>query len=130
MTKEDWAYVEETLKSPYKIVKLNCDGYILGLQLQRIETYKLAICVYVNDVFKGKWLLNDCEERKRFFRKSHKSILTAKGKAEFKKLSKKKQAEWRERYFYDTYTPYWTSFRSLKKHLIENNKSIELVKEE
>lgn len=130
MTNNEWKQVEDDLKSPYKFVKLLCDGYELTLCLQRISVYKNVIAFYVNGVFKGEWLAKDCEERKRFFRKGHKSILTAKEKAEFKKLSKKKQAEWRERFFYDTYTPYWTSFRSLKKHLIENNKVIELIENE
>ena len=130
MTKEDWAYVEETLKSPYKIVKLNCDGYILSLRLRRVDVYKLAICVRVNGELSVDWIVNDCEERRRFFRKTQGSILSASGMKIFRKLSKKKQEEWRGSYFYDIYLPYWTSFRSLKKHLIENNKSIELVKEE
>ena len=130
MTKEDWAYVEETVKRLYKIVKLNCDGYILSLRLRRVDVYKLAICVYVNSKLRGDWILNDCEERRRFFKRTQKSILSASGMKIFRKLSKKKQEEWRGSYFYDIYLPYWTSFRSLKKHLIENNKSIELVKEE
>ena len=130
MTKEDWAYVEETVKRPYKIVKLNCDGYILSLRLRRVDVYKLAICVRVNGELSVDWIVNDCEERRRFFRKTQGSILSASGMKIFRKLSKKKQEEWRGSYFYDIYLPYWTSFRSLKKHLIENNKSIELVKEE
>ena len=130
MTKEDWVYVEETLKSPYKIVKLNCDGYILSLRLRRVDVYKLAICVRVNGELSVDWIVNDCEERRRFFRKTQGSILSASGMKIFRKLSKKKQEEWRGSYIYDIYLPYWTSFRSLKKHLIENNKSIELVKEE
>lgn len=130
MTKEDWAYVEETVKRLYKIVKLNCDGYILSLRLRRVDVYKLAICVRVNGELSVDWIVNDCEERRRFFRKTQGSILSASGMKIFRKLSKKKQEEWRGSYFYDIYLPYWTSFRSLKKHLIENNKSIELVKEE
>ena len=130
MTKEDWVYVEETLKSPYKIVKLNCDGYILSLRLRRVDVYKLAICVRVNGELSVDWIVHDCEERRRCFRKTQGSILSASGMKIFRKLSKKKQEEWRGSYFYDIYLPYWTSFRSLKKHLIENNKSIELVKEE
>ena len=128
MTKEDWAYVEETVKRPYKIVKLNCDGYILSLRLRRVDVYKLAICVYVNSKLRGDWILNDCEERRRFFKRTQKSILSASGMKKFRKLSKKEQEEWREKFFYDIYSPCWTSFGSLKKHLEENNESIELVK--
>ena len=128
MTKDDWVYVEETLKNPYKIVKLNCDGYILNLRLRRVDVYKLAICVRVNGELSVDWIVNDCEERRRFFRKTQNSILSASGMKKFRKLPKKKQEECRGSYFYNIYLPYWTSFRSLKKHLEENNKSIELVK--
>lgn len=128
MTKEEWKQAEEDLKFLFKTVKLNCDGYELALSLQRLDTYRNVIVFYVNGVFNGKWLLEDCEERRRFFRKEKRSLLTAKGKAQFKKLSKKKQAEWSDKFFYDVYTPYWTSFKSLKKHLTQNNESIELIK--
>lgn len=126
MTNEDWAYVEESLKIPFKFVTLECDGYKLDLCLQRINTYKMAICFYVNGYLKCEWF-NDCEERRRFFKRAEKSILTPEGKKKFKKMSKKKQAELHDSYFYETYAPYWTSFKSLKKHLIENNESIELI---
>ena len=43
--------------------------------------------------------------------------------------TKSRQKELHEKYFYDVYKPYWTSFRRLKKHLMENNESIELIKE-
>lgn len=129
MTNTEWKEVEERLKSPFNVVRLKCDEYELSLVLSRISTYKMAICFYVNGVLKGEWLTHDCEERRRFFDKSQKSILTAKGKAEFKKLSKKDQKELSEKFFYDTYKACWTSFKRLKKHLIENNENIELIKE-
>ena len=127
MTKEDWEYVEEVLKNPFEFVTLQCDEYKLELCLRRISTYKMAIFFYVNGQFKGNWWFNDCEERRRFFKRTERSILTREGKKKFKKMSKKKQAELHDKYFFKGYTPYWTSFRSLKKHLIENNESIELI---
>lgn len=129
MTKEEWKKVEEDLKSPFRTVRLNCDGYKLSLALVRISTYQMGICPYIDGKIKGEWLLKDCEERRRFFDRGERSILTAKGKKEYAKLSKKRQKELHEKYFYDVYKPYWTSFRRLKKHLMENNESIELIKE-
>ena len=128
MTKEDWKYVEEVLKNPFEFVTLQCDEYKLELCLRRISTYKMAIFFYVNGYFKGEWF-KDCEERRRFFKRTEHSILTREGKKKFKKMSKKKQAELHDKCFYEGYTPYWTSFRSLKKHLIENNEKIELMSE-
>lgn len=127
MNNEEWKQAESALKSMYTTVRLRCDEYELSLRLERINTYKLAIVFYINGVFKGKWLMEDCEERRRFFNPVEKSVLTAKGKKAYAKLSKKEQQEWHEKFFYISYTAYWTSFRKLKKHLTENNKSIELI---
>lgn len=127
MTNEEWKKVEEDLKIPFNRVRLNCDGYKLSLALMRISTYQMGICPYIDGKIKGEWLLNDCEERRRFFNKCERSVLTAKGKKGYAKLPKKRQKELHEKYFYDVYKPFWTSFRKLKKHLIENNESIELI---
>ena len=131
MTKDEWKQVEEALKDFYSIVRLKADGYEVGLTLKRVSTYKNAIMIYVGGVFKGEWLTKDCEERRRFCQRSVRSLLTNKEKAAFKKLSKKSQKEQMERYHnftFETYSPYWTSFGALKKHLIANNQNIELVK--
>lgn len=127
MTKEEWEKAEEALTRFYSTVELNIDGYKVELVLRKISTYKNAIMFYINGVFKGEWFLNDCEERRRFFRKQERTLLNAKGKAAFKKLSKKRQQEWKEQYTYYTYDCFWSSFGSLKRHLEKENKSIELV---
>ena len=131
MTKEEWEQAGKTLADFYSIVYLKADGYEVALTLKRVSTYKNAIMIYVGGVFKGKWLTEDCEERRRFCRRSERSLLSAKEKANFKKLSKKMQKEQMERYHNFTYNVYssgWTSFGALKRHLIANNESIDLVK--
>jgi hypothetical protein len=129
MTNEEWAKVKEALQSQYRIVKLNVDGYEVALVLSRISTYKLAIVIYINGVFEGKWLQNDCEERRRFLQKKEHSLLTRKDKESWKKLSKKTQREFAEKYDlkYEVYSNIWTSVGALKKHLATNNKNIELI---
>lgn len=129
MTKEEWKRCQEALKSFYSIVKLNVDGYEVGLRLERVDTYRNKIMVYVNGGFKGKWLIEDCEERRRFLRKMEKSLITAKQKKDLNKLPKKFRKEHEELFnrSYVYYEPYWTSFNSLKKHLINENESIELL---
>lgn len=129
MTKEEWSKVEKALQSLYTQVVLNIDGYKINLHLERMNTFKNVITVYVNGEFKGKWLLEECEERRRFFRKREKSLISAKDRKALNKLPKKERKEFEEDYGgkYSWYEPWWTSFSSLKRHLIKENESIELV---
>lgn len=129
MSKEEWLEVQKALESLFSTVKLKIDGFNLSLALVRIGTYKNAIVVYIDGVFKGEWLIKDCEERRRFFQKKERSILSSKQKIDWKKLSKKSQKELAEKYDikYSFYSSCWTSFNSLKKHFIANNASIELI---
>lgn len=129
MSKDEWSRVQEALKSLFSIVKLKIDNYEVALSLVRVDTYKNAIAVYVNGVFKGEWLVKDCEERRRFLQRKERSLLSPKEKSSWKKLSKKMQKELSEKYDkkYEFYSSHWTSFNALKKHLISNNASIELV---
>ncbi|AEG60035.1 hypothetical protein [Desulforamulus ruminis] len=128
MTPQDWKEVELSLNSFYKQAVLMCDGYKITLTLGRISQFKNGIKVYVNNVLKLKWMIEECEERRRFFRPIKKSLISPKEKAAFKRLSKKAKLDIKTEYTY--YAPYWTSFRALKAHLIKHNKSIELVREE
>lgn len=129
MTKEQWKEAENALKSLFNYVKLKIDGYEVSLHLERIDTYKNGITVYINGKFDGNWLFQECEERRRFCRKIEKSMVTSKQKAEFKKLPKKLQKEYQEFYNrkYEYYNFYWTSFNTLKRHLIKENENIELI---
>lgn len=128
MTKEEWKQVKEASESLFRQAKLSVDGYELTIRLERITQYKNAIMIYVNGSFKGKWLLEDCEERRRFLCPRNRSLLKGKDKeAMLKGLSKKRKAEFESINKFVNYYPYWTSFNSLKKHLIANNENIELV---
>lgn len=126
VSQEDWKKIEEKLKSFYSIVTLNCDGYKVTLFLKRIDQFKNAIAIYVNGVVKGKWQIESCEESRRFLRPVTKSVFSPAQKAAIKKLRKKERDQWLEKSKYTYYAADWTSFRSLKKHLIANNKEITL----
>lgn len=117
----------------YSSVELRCDGYEVALVLVRISQFKNVIKVYVNGVIKGEWLVNDCEERRRFFRPVKRSVFTQKQKAAMKKVSKRlrQKAGLPDPDASFTYcVPYWTSFRALKRHLIKHNSNIELIREQ
>ena len=129
MTKEDWAKVQEALSGLYKTVRLNVDGYNVALQLRMATAYKNVIAIYVNDVFKGEWMLNDCEERRCFVQKREKSFYSPKEKERLNKVSKKmlKELKINIEAKFEYYQNHWSSFGALKKHLIANNKEITLV---
>ena len=127
MTKEEWEYAEKRLYNTYSRLQLKVDDYDVSIVVEPLKPLKNVLVVYVNGEWKGKWLSEDCEERRRFFQRHTGNILSRK---EQKRLAREKKAvrEAVGKTTYDWYSPYWTSFRSLKSHLIKNNKSIELVK--
>ncbi|WP_284641206.1 hypothetical protein [Paenibacillus silviterrae] len=127
MTSDTWKEVEKKLLSLYNQVKLLCDGYELTIMLERSGQFKNHISIYINEQIKGAWMIEDCEERRRFFCERQKSFYTKKQKESVGRVSKKlaKELGFDKKYSY--YTPYWNSFRSLKSHLIKNNQNIELI---
>jgi hypothetical protein len=87
----------------------------------------------VNGEVRGAWLFEDCEERRRFMRPVKRFLYSKEQRVSYKKVSKRL----RQKYglpdpdiTYTSYDFYWTSFRALKRNLIKNNTTIELVKEE
>lgn len=129
MTKDEWDQVEKAVESQFCVTNLTVDGYSLKLILERIGRYELGIAVYIDGEIRGEWIMKDCEERRRFYRRSTRSVLNKKEKDMLKKMSKKRRDEFAKEYntTYDVYYPYWQSFRALKKHLIDNNNDIQLV---
>ena len=128
MTNEQWEAAEQNLQSSYRIVKLQADGYTLSLQTQR---YKMQLCiaVYVDGKIQGKWLTEDCEIRRKFFQKHKHSILTRKEQEKLKRDRKAFREAVLSNSVYYTYSPYWSSFRSLKRHLCQNCTDITLYEE-
>lgn len=126
MTKEDWSKVEASMSSAFGQISLICDGYRLTIQT-RIYKRKLSSVPYVNGEFKGIWMTQDCEERRRFFRPVHTLVWKKKTTKGFsKKTLKSIGIDPDEKRTY--YSCEW-SFRALKSHLIKNNTSIELATE-
>ncbi len=132
MTKEEWDKVQVCLTRLNSIVVLNVDGYKVTLMLERASVMKNHIVVYIDDKIKGNWLVEDCEERNRFFCKRTKNVYTISKLTQGKRVSKKKMMFLKERVNdpknkIETYYPWWTNSNSLKKHLIKNNTNIELI---
>ena len=126
MNDEMWKEVEFQLFELGKIVRLKADDYNIWLINQR-EGNKLYTVVYVDGKFKFEWATTDCEIRRRFMCPSKKCAAT---KRELDKIrSQKRKNEIKEKYTYTVYSPYWASFKRLKKHLVENNAIIEMEEE-
>jgi len=127
MTKEDWDKVDRSMQSPYGRSSLLCDGFEITIETGLYKR-KLSSIIYVNGHFKGAWLLEDCEERRRFLRPVKRLVWKKKITKGFSKRSLKSlnidPTEVRICFSHE-----WTSFRSLKAHLIKNNTSIELAPE-
>jgi len=132
MKKEDWEEVEIRVFNSYLGAKLLVDGYTLTLRvLRNIKEMRLEIVPYVNGTLEGSWVLEDCEERRRFMRPVTISAWNAKARETMRKqpksLLKKLNINPDEKLVYYSFS--WLSFRPLMRHLIANNKNIELVGE-
>jgi hypothetical protein len=129
MSKEDWQAVKARLDSFYSPVVLDCDGYRLSLKLVRVSTFENAIAVYVDGWFRGEWLLNDCEQRRRFMRPMTTRLYR---RNDFKGFNKRELKRLR----IDTekaitvYSSHWKNIGALIRHLKSNNVEISLIKEE
>lgn len=129
MTEAQWNAVEEKLLRPYGVVKLQADGYEILLLTEQYKM-KLVIAVYVDGKIKGEWLAQDCEIRRKFYRCSTRSLLTRKEREKLKRNKKSIREEIMRVATYHAYSPYWESFRSLKRHLTKNCSTIVSYEEE
>lgn len=128
MTKDDWDYVEERCSYPWGRVQLVCDGFTLDLKVESAGKLKYAILPYVNGYIRGKWLLKDCEERRRFLRPVTRPIYSKKMQEHEKRLARLEKRPSRHDETFTAWTLHWPSFGPLRRHLIRNNTDITLVR--
>jgi hypothetical protein len=129
MTRDDWSAIEESLSHAYGSAKVRVDGFEVSFQVLQ-DKMRLVIAVYVNGWMKGEWLINKTEEATRFCRPCVFALWSPSSK---KKLTSGLRKSDIKQIFPDLdkkgtyYLSHWLSFGALKRHLIKNNKSIELV---
>jgi hypothetical protein len=125
MTRDECLKVERRLVFPGASVKLQCDEYCVALEVQR-DKMRMVVMVYVDGRFKGKWITEDCEERRRFLRP-----VTHRPKPYTPKQERLLGKKWcdaqREKHTHTYYLPIWASTRALLRHLHKHNSSVELV---
>lgn len=124
MTKEQWQAVEQRIMGyPYMTTKIRADGHVLSLSMER-DKMRLVVAVYVDGKIDLKWIMEDCEIRQKFFQQRKRSLLTQKDRA---RLKREKKSIWEEiaaQATYYSYSPYWTSFTALRRHLEQNCETI------
>ena len=76
MTKEEWKQAEEALTHFFHPVELKVDGYDITLILERVSVYQNKIMVYIGGEFRGQWMAEDCEVRRRFLQEQRHNILS------------------------------------------------------
>ena len=124
MTKEQWKAVEQkVLLYPYTIAKLQADGHVLSVIMLQ-NKMRLLIVVYVDGKLDYNWLLEDSEIRRKFFQQRKRSLLTRKDRERLKREKKSIREEITAQATYYSYSPYWTSFTALRRHLEQNCESI------
>ena len=124
MTKEQWKAVEQkVLLYPYTSVKIRADGHVLSVIMLQ-NKMRLLIVVYVDGKLDYNWLLEDCEIRRKFFQQRKRSLLTRKDRERLKREKKSIREEITAQATYYSYSPYWTSFTALRRHLEQNCESI------
>lgn len=128
MTKEEWAKVNESVQSVFMGgAKLEIDGYEVYLKLMQVSQFKNAIAIWINGAFKGEWLTEDCEERRRFLPCKTKTLVTPKDIKNYGIRGKKQIQAFKERYSYNLYSNMWTNFNAMRKHFEANNDIIKLL---
>lgn len=130
LTKEQIETIERELSCAWGSVELLCDDYRVKIDVQRVRTRTYALALYVNGWFKGEWLCNECEERRRFIRPKTISLYSPRQRAQIVKAFGKRAAA---KHFPDLdakrtiWSPYWTSVRSMLRHFCANNQRVEVV---
>ena len=134
MQQQDWDDLKAQMASPYGQMKLKCGQFELALvQAVDSKSRKWATTVYVDGVFKGLWCNASKEgepqheETRRFLRRVVRRLHSAKEISEYQKVFGKREAKKLEAKVYVYFLPEWSSFNSLRKHLLANNPSIERI---
>ncbi len=131
ITKEQWVAIEFELSHPHGIVKLDCDGYQVTLQVEMAKKLRYEITVYVNGFIRGAWLVGDSEEGRRFLPTTEKFVHPAHHRAALikiyggKRCKKADLEDINKKFSMRRFS--WTSFTPLRRHYVKHNKTISLI---
>jgi len=131
ISKEQWAEIKLELSHPHGVVELDCDGYRVSLQVERVQALKYEIAVYVNGFMRGAWLAGDSEEGRRFLQTVEYFVNSAKARAALIKIYGGKRCKKDElariNKKFSMRKAGWTSVTSLSRHYVKNNQNVSLI---
>jgi hypothetical protein len=126
MDKKEWNRVEAALKSCPHLVQLDCDGFKVDIWLVHKSLCKLLLTVVgINGWMKGRWTMEDCEERRRFFYPYKKFVYSSKSRTKAKRMPKKYKEIFNRAY--KGYSSVFPGIAAMRRHFEENNKSISVI---
>lgn len=133
MTPAQWKELQAKLNDPWGHAKLMVDGYTITLQVERTsnKSMKYEIALYVNGKIDFKYGREDCDVRRRFWRKTVRRIYSPAKKAAILKGQTKRFAAMLTKEMgldktMDFYLPWFPTFASLKTQLTKNNQDIQI----
>ncbi|AZN69288.1 hypothetical protein DX910_14540 [Acinetobacter haemolyticus] len=133
LTKVQKDFVIGRLKNQWQQVRLKCDGFEVALGLVQVTDSKLAVSIYIDDYFKGAWIIkpNDHVESK-FLPIRTKSVYSPARKKQILKEFGKRNSY---KYFPDldkkieSKGTHFSSGHAALNHLVKVSDSIELITE-
>jgi len=132
MTPAQWKELQGNLNHPYGYAQLMVDGYLITLQVERksAKSMKYEIALYINGKIDFQQGRDDCEERRRFWRKTVRRVYSpAKKSSMLKGFSKRDAARLAKSMnldrTFDFYLPWFPTFASLKSQLTKNCQDIQ-----
>ena len=132
MDRSEWDRAKEQLQQgwPCGLITLVADGYEVTLRLQPVDMFKNGIVIFVNGQFKGRWLVEDCEERRRFLPQREKAVMDKKARAIWNRLPQREKERLvplvNPERTYTEYATHWTSWGALVKHFEAHNTDIRI----
>lgn len=130
LTREQIIAIEYELASPYGMVQLKCDGYLVDLRVEREKPLKYVLAVYVDGVRNMGWVRGDCEEAKRFCRPIVRPFYSAQQKAKLVRTFGKRRAVEVFPKLNDSHTsylPFWPSAKAMLRHFGKTCVDVEVV---
>lgn len=129
LTKQDWDKVKERA-TLFTSAKLKVDGYDISITMV-LAGMKVLYAIYVNGRIKGEWFNHPdySEEARRFYPTKRKYLVSPQRKAKLEKTLGKRNAKrfGAEVEYVEYKGVHHKSFTSVKKTLLANNKSIEII---
>lgn len=128
LTKEDIEKITAELALPWGYARLRCDGFDVTVAVVRTGTLKYGLTVFIDGFQKGKHMLEDCEERRRFLRPATRYLYSPKQRQKIVKDCGKRMAKQIgvDKSF-TIHSHSWLSARTMLRHFVANNTTVELV---